>query len=105
MTDDDGSGFVAKGTILVEMHEHTGAMMFTYRENDSATEQWAFSWSLGDANVEVLQWHDGEELDTASSIDSIVVPDTGDNPSGEIIGAIAWMARDWIEENAEEANA
>lgn len=102
MSNDEGSGFLARGTILVEMHEQTGAMMFTYRENDSSSEQWAFSWSLGDAHIEVLQWHDGEDLDTASSIDSIEVPTTTDNPSGEIIGAIVWLARTWIEENAEE---
>ena len=102
MSNDEGSGFVAQGTILVEMHEQSGAMMFTYRESDSATEQWAFSWSLGDAHIEVLQWHEGEELDTASSIDSIEVPTTSDNPSGEVIGAIAWLARTWIAENAEE---
>ena len=101
--EDEGSGLEARGTILVEMGRKTGTMMFTYREQDSATEQWAFSWGLGDTHVEVLRWHEGEELDTASSVDSIEVPDTGDNPSGEIIGAIVWMARNWIEENAEEA--
>jgi len=103
MSEEEGSGFIAKGTILVEIHEETGAMRYTYQESDSATENWAFSWGLGDSQVEVLLWHEGEDLDTASSIDGIEVPDTSDNPSGEIIGAIAWMARSWIAENAEEA--
>jgi hypothetical protein len=102
MSTDEGSGHIELGTILVEIQEETGMMLFTYRERNRKTRKWAFSWGLGDPCVEVLEVHRGETLDTASSVDGIEFPDESDNISGEPIGAIAWMARQWIEEKEAE---
>jgi hypothetical protein len=102
MSTDEGSGHIELGTILVEIQQETGMMLFTYRENNPETNKWAFSWGLGDACVEVLEVHPEEGLDTASSVDGLEFPDISDNISGEPLGAIAWMARQWIEEKEVE---
>lgn len=88
------------GNVRVELEADGDGMLFTYQETDEHTNRFGFMWTPSSTNIEVVIVNDESDgARTESSIDSIEIPDESDNQSGQILAALPWLARNWIEEN------
>lgn len=93
------------GNVRVELADQNDGdeMLFTYQETNPETERFGFIWSPSSNTIEVVTVNDeADGTRTESSIDSIQIPDESDNQSGQVLAALPWLARNWIEENGGE---
>jgi hypothetical protein len=102
MSEQEHTEFTPVGEIVVQMSGETGEMLFVYRQLNPETRRWAFCWGLWDSSVAVLELDEGKDLNRAISVGAIPFPDEWDNTSAVPLGAIAWMAEDWILEKEVE---
>jgi hypothetical protein len=93
-------GWTVAGNVRVELETDGDGMLFTYQEAAAETNRFGFIWTPSSTGIEVVTvTEESDGTRTESSIDSIQIPDESDNQSGQILAALPWLARNWIEEN------
>ena len=88
------------GNVRVELEADGDGMLFTYQETNAKTNRFGFIWTPSSTDIEVVVVNiESDGTRTESSIGSIQIPDESDNQSGQILAALPWLARNWIEDN------